>query len=76
MKRITVVLVAFTLFTLGCKKKEISLDNIKTPLLDPSFALPIGYAKLNIGDIEREYDVNNFLYNNCLLYTSPSPRDA
>lgn len=64
MKKFVIALATFSLIVGGCKKKEISLDDLKTPLLDPSFALPIGYANLNIGDIEREYDVNNFLYNN------------
>lgn len=63
MKKIVLVIATLSFILGGCKKKEISLDNIKAPLLDPSFALPIGYATLNIGDVEREYDVNNFLYN-------------
>ena len=63
MKKVVVVLAAFSLLIGGCKKKDISLDNLNTPLLTPSFALPIGHAHLNIGDVEREYDVNNFIYN-------------
>ncbi len=63
MKKIIAIIISVVLVLGACKKKEISLDQIKTPLLEPSFALPIGYAKLNLGDIEREYDVNNFVYN-------------
>ena len=64
MKKVFVLIGAATLLLGSCKKKEIFLDQIKTPLLEPSFALPLGYAKLNLGDIEREFDVNNFVYNN------------
>lgn len=63
MKKLFPIIVLSVLLLGACKKKEISLDKIKTPLLEPSFALPIGYAKLNLGDIEREFDVNNFVYN-------------
>ena len=31
--------------------------------------------KWDWGKIEREFDLS-FIYNNCLLYTSPSPRDT
>jgi hypothetical protein len=64
MKKIITIIISIVLVLGACKKKEISLDQINTPLLEPSFALPIGYAKLNLGDIEREFDVNNFIYNN------------
>lgn len=63
MKKIIFIIGVASILFGACKKKEISLDQISTPLLDPSFALPIGYAHLNLGDIEREYDVNNFVYN-------------
>ncbi|MCT4583034.1 MAG: hypothetical protein N4A35_16610 [Flavobacteriales bacterium] len=63
MKKIVFVLTTLSLIIGGCKKKEIALENLKAPVLDPSFALPIGYANLNLGDIERELDVNNFVYN-------------
>lgn len=63
MKKIVIIISVALVLLGGCKKKEISLDQIKTPLLEPSFALPIGYAKLNLGDIEREFDANNFIYN-------------
>ena len=63
MKKILLIIGVASVLLGGCKKKEISLDQIKSPLLEPSFALPIGYAKLNLGDIEREFDANNFIYN-------------
>lgn len=64
MKNISITLLIILFFaTIGCKKKEISLDNVKTPTLEPSFALPLLYASLNLGDVEKKFDVNNFLYN-------------
>lgn len=61
MKKTAVLIIALSILILGCKKKEISLDQINTPLLEPSFALPIGYARLNLGNIDNTYDTRDVI---------------
>ena len=63
MKKVLLPLFAISLIMMNCIKKEIQLDKITTPTMDPSFALPIGNVTLNLGDLERNLDVNNFVYN-------------
>ena len=63
MKKVLLPLLAITLFTTNCIKKEIQLDKISTPTMDPSFALPLGSVSLNLGNLERNVDANNFVYN-------------
>lgn len=56
-------IVCTVFITVRCVKEEIDLNKVQTGELEPSFALPIGSAHLNLGDIEQEYDLNNFIYN-------------
>ncbi|MGB0933429.1 MAG: hypothetical protein ACPGU5_04045 [Lishizhenia sp.] len=47
----------------ACKKQTIQTNQIETPELTPSFAIPIGYTNLNLGDIERKLDGNGLVFN-------------
>lgn len=48
----------------ACVKEEYRLnDQFAVEGLDPSFALPLVSANLNLGDIEQEFDADNFIYN-------------
>lgn len=56
------LLILLILFT-ACKKQVIQTDKIETPELSPSFAIPLGYANLNLGDIERRFDGQELVFN-------------
>ncbi len=63
MKKVLLPLFAIALTMTNCIKKEIQLDKITTPTMDPSFALPLGRATLNLGNLEQNLDANNLIYN-------------
>jgi len=63
MKKVLLPLFAISLTMMNCIKKEILLDKITTPTMDPSFALPLGNVSLNLGNLEQNLDANNFVYN-------------
>lgn len=49
---------------MGCIKEEWKLnDQFEVDDFDPSFAIPLIDAHLNLGDIEREIDSESFIYN-------------
>lgn len=48
---------------ISCKKQVIQTDKIETPELTPSYGIPLGYASLNMGDIERVLDNEDFVFN-------------
>ncbi len=47
----------------GCVKKKIELDKVEAPVLDPSFAAPLGQVNLTMSDIEQQVDEDDFVYN-------------
>ena len=52
------------LLTMGCIKEEYRLDeNLQVEGLDPSFAIPLVNTTLNLGNLESEFDSQNFVYN-------------
>jgi len=63
MKNKWIPIATLVLLLGGCMKEEILLENMSTPNLTPSLALPLANVTLNLGDIEREVDANNFVYN-------------
>ncbi len=63
-KKILPLIALSVLAVAGCVKKEINLEQVNTPELDPSFAMPLGEVNLNLGDLEAEADINNLQYNN------------
>lgn len=49
---------------LGCVKEKYILDeNFQVTGLDPSFALPLINTSLNLGNLEQEFDADNFIFN-------------
>ena len=44
--------------------------------MNPSWALRLNFANSTLSGDEINYDDNNHSVRACLLYTSPSPRDA
>ena len=77
--------IAITLLVLGIEVPHTSsteLDQALSDLVPDTFAYFIGFAVIGIfwinhhaffGEVERHN--NRLLWSNCLLYTSPSPRD-
>lgn len=48
----------------GCVKEKYTLDeNFQVTGLDPSFALPLVNTTLNLGNLEQEFDADNFIFN-------------
>ena len=45
------------------REEFILNDQLSASGIDPSFAIPLGYTTLNLGDIERAFDSENFIYN-------------
>ncbi|NNE54606.1 MAG: hypothetical protein HKN32_01205, partial [Flavobacteriales bacterium] len=63
MKRVLMVVVGCALLW-GCVKNDWLLDeNIRVEGLDPSFALPLVYTSLNLGDVEQNLDSDDFIFN-------------
>ena len=48
--------ISIFLFISGCVKEKIDLDNINSDSFDPSFAIPIGNVKLQLGRINDRAD--------------------
>ncbi|MDX1445335.1 hypothetical protein [Lishizhenia sp.] len=50
-------------FVFSCKKETFEVDNLDLTEADPSFAIPLAKATLNLGDLEKEFDVGELIYN-------------
>ena len=57
------LLLTIVAFFASCVKKEIKLNEVEVPEMDASFALPLGHVHLNVGDIEQQFDQDNFIFN-------------
>lgn len=58
------ILFAIAMILVACIKDEwILSDQTQIDGLDPSFALPLVDASLNLGNLEQEFDAENFIYN-------------
>ena len=62
MKKI-ILYFGLILLVFSCIKKEIELTNLQTESFDPSFAIPIGSLKLELGTVQDEL-TNSFLQIN------------
>ena len=63
MKRLILPLVVIACLY-GCIRDEFVLnENIQIDNLDPSFALPLGSANINLGKAEEAFDSDDFVYN-------------
>lgn len=47
----------------GCKKETFEVSNLDMSEADPSFAIPLGKATLNLGDLEQEFNNGELVYN-------------
>lgn len=54
---------ALLVLLIGCKKQSIDLSNIESPELSPSFAIPLGFTNLNLGDLEKQLDGQDLVFN-------------
>ena len=62
MKKLIIPALLFIM--LGCVKEEWKLnDQFEVDGLDPSFAISLVEARLNLGNIEQELDTESFIYN-------------
>lgn len=50
-------------FIFSCKKESFDVSNLDLSEADPSFAIPLAKATLNLGDLEREFDKGELIYN-------------
>jgi hypothetical protein len=58
------ILLACGLILASCVKDEWKLnDQTRIDGLDPSFAFPLLDTRLNLGNLEQEFDSENFIYN-------------
>lgn len=54
---------AITILITSCVKQEIELDKLESEEIDPSFALPLGEATINLGRVEQSFVDDHFIYN-------------
>lgn len=55
------VIACFVLFS--CVKQKVELDKLESEEIDPSFALPLGEATINLGRVESHFVDDHFEYN-------------
>lgn len=60
----TVGIAILVFLAFGCMREDFLLnDQLQVDGLHPSFAIPLGYTSLNLGNLERAFDSENFIYN-------------